>query len=238
MPCTELNGVFPKGKLTHINARQFVPWQTGAVSLRRSFMTTARTASSNPAFPAAHRQATGNTASPEPQWRETLRDGTSVLIRPIQPADTELERHFIEQLSPESRRLRFLGQIGMPSPALLEQLTHPDAGRDAAFVALIAEGAAKREIGVARFSAQADGRRCECAVTVSEDWRNRGLATVLMQHLIEVARRRGIESMYSIDAAENPAMDDLAAHLGFTRRTDPDDATQVVHTLDLKAASV
>lgn len=201
-------------------------------------MSSTRTASPDPTFPAAHRLATRDTASTEPQWREKLRDGTTVLIRPIHPADTELERRFIAELSPESRRLRFLGQIGAPSPALLDQLTHPDPQRDAAFVALIAEGAAKREIGVARFSAQADGRRCECAVTVSEDWRNRGLATVLMQHLIEVARRRGIESMYSVDAAENPAMDDLAAHLGFTCRRDPETATQVLHTLDLKAASV
>lgn len=201
-------------------------------------MTSSKTLTSDPAFPAAHRKTTRDSASTEPQWREKLRDGTTVLIRPIHPADIELERRFIAELSPESRRLRFLGQIGTPSPALLDQLTHPDPRRDAAFVALIAEGAAKREIGVARFSAQADGRRCECAVTVSEDWRNRGLATVLMQHLIEVARRRGIESMYSVDAAENPAMDDLAAHLGFTCRRDPENATQVLHTLDLKAANV
>lgn len=201
-------------------------------------MSSMRTTSAIPAFPAAHRQSTRDASSPEPQWREKLRDGTTVLIRLIQPGDTELERRFIAELSPESRRLRFLGQIGTPSPALLDQLTHPDPRRDAAFVALIAEGATKREIGVARFSAQADGRRCECAVTVSEDWRNRGLATVLMQHLIEVARRRGIESMYSVDAAENPAMHDLAMHLGFTCRHDPENATQVLHTLDLKAASV
>ena len=200
-------------------------------------MSSTHTSTPTPIFPANHRLATRDTASTEPQWREKLRDGTTVLIRPIQPGDTELERRFIEELSPESRRLRFLGQVGTPSPALLDQLTHPDASRDAAFVALIATGATKREIGVARFGAHPDGRTCECAVTVSEDWRNRGLATVLMQHLIEVARRRGIESMYSVDAAENPAMDDLAAHLGFTCRRDPENATQVLHTLDLAAAS-
>lgn len=196
------------------------------------------TASSGTTIAATHRQATRDTTSTEPQWREKLRDGTTVLIRPIHATDIELERRFIEALSPESRRLRFLGQIGTPSPSLLAQLTNPDPRHDAAFVALIAEGASKREIGVARFSAQPDGRRCECAVTVSEDWRNRGLATVLMQHLIEIARGRGIESMYSVDAAENPAMHDLATHLGFTCRRDPENATQVLHTLDLAAASV
>jgi GNAT superfamily N-acetyltransferase len=222
----------------HVNVGRLTAWQIGGVPMRRSPMISTRTSASDPAFPAAHRLATRDSASTEPQWREKLRDGTTVLIRPIHPADTELERRFIAELSPESRRLRFLCQIGAPSQALLDQLTHPDTQRDAAFVALIAEGAAKREIGVARFSALENGRGCECAVAVSEDWRNRGLATVLMQHLIEVARRRGIESMYSVDAAENPAMDDLARHLGFTCRRDPDNATQMLHTLDLKAASV
>jgi hypothetical protein len=33
-------------------------------------------------------------------------------------------------------------------------------------------------------------------------------------------------------------MHELATHLGFTCRRDPENATQVLHTLDLKAASV
>jgi GNAT superfamily N-acetyltransferase len=170
-------------------------------------------------------------------WKETLRDGTTVLIRSIRADDETIERQFIERLSAQSRRFRFLGEIKTPSPALLAQLTHPDPARDAAFVALIADGAQKREIGVARFSARADGLACECAVAVSDELQNLGLATILMQHLIELARARGIECMYSMDAADNAGMRDLAEHLGFQRKRDPEDATQVLHVLDLRAAN-
>lgn len=52
-----------------------------------------------------------------------------------------------------------------------------------------------------------------------------------MKHLIEVARSRGIRTMYSVDSAENLAMTDLAAHLGFRTRVDPDDSSQVIHEL-------
>jgi GNAT superfamily N-acetyltransferase len=176
--------------------------------------------------------------SNDPQWKEKLRDGTSVLIRPIHAEDAQLERSFIERLSPAARRLRFLGEIKTPSAAMIDQLTHPKPGRDAAFVALIADGAEKREIGVARFSARPDNLTCECAVVVSDEWQGRGLATVLMRHLIDVARERGIECMYSVDSAGNHGMQELAAHLGFQRKADPDDASQVLHTLDLKAATV
>ena len=187
---------------------------------------------------AATAKISGHLESADAHWHDKLRDGTTVLIRPIRESDLELERRFIKDLSPQARRFRFLGEIKSPSASLLKQLTQLDPARDVAFVALIADGAEKREIGVSRFNMRADGLTCECAVTVSDEWRNKGLATILMRHLIDVARERGIECMYSMDAAENYEMRELAEHLGFTHKPDPDDSTQVLHTLDLKAATV
>ena len=149
-----------------------------------------------------------------------------------------MERRFIEGLSPRSRRFRFLSTIRSPSDALLKQLTAIDSSTDAAYVALIVVGAKEREIGVARFSAQPDGKDCEFAVTVSDEWQNKGLGTLMMQHLIDVARARGIESMHSSDASDNDLMRKFAEHLNFQHRRDPDDATQVLYSVDLKKASV
>ena len=120
-----------------------------------------------------------------------------------------------------------------PSEGLIRSLTEIDYRRDMAFVALVHRDGEKREIGVARYSASADGKHCECAVTVGDEWRNRGLGTLLMQHLIEVARSRGIRSLTSIDEADNTGMRDLAEFLGFRRKRDPDDPTLVIHTLML-----
>lgn len=184
-----------------------------------------------------HAESSVPSNAPPAQWHDRLRDGTHVLIRQIRGDDALLERAFIEGLSPAARRFRFLGEVKMPNAALIEQLTHPDPERDVAFVALVADGAEKREIGVARFCTRPDGRSCECAVVVADAWQQHGLATLLMQHLIDVARARGIECMYSVDAVENQAMRELAAHLGFRRKPDPDDTTQVLHTLDLRAPS-
>jgi GNAT superfamily N-acetyltransferase len=169
-----------------------------------------------------------------PQWAETLSDGTRVLIRPIHKEDAVLERAFIRRLSPESRRLRFLGQMNEPSDALVKALTDIDYRRDVAFIALVHRDGEKREVGVARYGTSDDGTACECAVTVADEWRKRGLGVALMRHLIEVARSRGVRSMFSIDEADNAGMRDLARFLGFRRSRDPDDATQVIHTLALQ----
>ena len=169
----------------------------------------------------------------EVHWHDTLRDGSRVLIRPLGKEDIELERAFLRRLSPTAQRMRFLGLVHEPSEALLRRLTDVDFVHDVAFVALVHRDGEKREVGVSRYSLGADGA-CECAVTVSDDWQGKGLGTLLMQHLIEVARAKGVRCLVSIDAADNAAMRDLAAHLGFARETDPDDPHQVIHRLDLQ----
>jgi RimJ/RimL family protein N-acetyltransferase len=168
------------------------------------------------------------------QYRHTLRDGTAVMVRPIAASDTDLERAFIERLSPKSRRFRFLGTLKTPSAELLRQLTHPQLTGGVAYVALIGEGADAQEIGVCRYSASEDAVQCECAVAVSDEWQGKGLATLLMLRLIETARSNGFEHMYSIDASDNDDMRRLAGHLGFTCAADPDDSTLVIHTLALQ----
>jgi len=168
-----------------------------------------------------------------PRWSETLHDQSHVVIRPISRHDKEAERAFIEGLSSQARQFRFLGQVRHPSESLLKEFTELDYAHEAAFVAVIPEDSRETIVGVSRYSTDQEGFNCECAVTVSDAWQNKGLGTLLMKHLIEVARARGIRSMTSIDSADNIPMKDLAHHLGFHSRVDPEDASQVIHELEL-----
>jgi GNAT superfamily N-acetyltransferase len=166
-----------------------------------------------------------------PRWSECLRDGTRVLVRPLVEADADAEREFLESLSPESRRFRFLGQIGHPSEEMIRQLTQVDCPRDIAFAALADVPGRDHLLGVSRYAGSADGSDCEIAVTVRDDWQHRGVGTLLLAHLLQVAKARGIKRVWSIDAASNTRMDELARYFGFERRPDPRDATQVIHSL-------
>lgn len=176
-------------------------------------------------------------SSKQSHWVDTLNDGTCVLIRPIRAEDRQLERDFIMRLSAESKRFRFLGDFKQPSEALLDQLMDDDDPQGMAFVAVIHEGGHLREIGVSRFAVEPDGRRCECAITVSDDWNHRGLGVTLMKHLISEAREKGFAQLFSIDSTDNLPMRDLAKYLGFTHHAVPDDATMVRYELDLRLAT-
>jgi acetyltransferase len=163
-----------------------------------------------------------------------LHDETRVLIRPIHPGDVALERRFIEALSPTARRYRFLDTMRTPSEALLKLLTEIKPATDVAYVAVLGAGDAEVEIGVARFSALPDGANCEFAVTVADEWQNKGLGTFLMERLIAAAKARGLESMFSSDASDNTRMRQFAEHLHFHHMQDPDDARLVRYSVDLK----
>ncbi len=169
----------------------------------------------------------------KPSWDEHLLDGTQVTIRGLQSQDLELERRFIEGLSPMSRRFRFLETMNSPSDALLAQLTGLDPLTDVAYVATIGSGTGQREIGVARFSALVGGQDCEFAVTVSDEWQMKGLGSALMSHLVDAARARGIHAMHSSDSADNDSMRQFAAHLGFQSSRDPSDARLVLYSVNL-----
>ena len=116
---------------------------------------------------------------------------------------------------------------------MLDRLMHVDYVHDMAFVALAHDNGHLREVGVSRYSSTDDGKQCECAVTVADDWRHRGLAVLLMHHLIHVARQQKLTRMFSIDDVNNEPMRELAKYLGFTRELHPDDPRSVVYSLAL-----
>lgn len=164
---------------------------------------------------------------------ETLSDQRKVLIRPMNPGDADAERDFITALSPQTRRYRFQEQFMAPDEALVNHLVNVDHINDEAFVALSEESGNTRIVGVSRYAVGNDPLQCEVAITVLDDWQGHGLGTTLMQRLIDAARERGIKRMISLDFAENQEMTHLAHHLGFVTETDPDDRSQVFHTLTL-----
>ncbi|AAY91916.1 GNAT family N-acetyltransferase [Pseudomonas protegens] len=167
-------------------------------------------------------------------WIDALNDGSHVLIRPLRPQDREREKAFIENLSPATRHQRFLGEIKEVGEQLLNQLMDVGTPQRVAYVALVHDNGELREVGISRY-AQVDEQpsHCEFAVTIADEWQGKGLGALLMQHLIDEARNNGFQQMYSVDSAANYSMRRLAKQLGMRSAIDPDDATQVIHSLAL-----
>jgi RimJ/RimL family protein N-acetyltransferase len=159
-----------------------------------------------------------------------LRDGSEVLIRPIQGADAPLLADGFARLSLRSRYMRFLTPKAELSAAELRYLTEVDHHDHEALGAV--DHAAGRGVGVARYirSAQ-DAQSAEIAVTVVDEWQGRGLGTELVAQLSERARAEGIRRFTGLAAADNVAVARLARNIG----ADPveTEAATVVYEISL-----
>lgn len=154
---------------------------------------------------------------------EQLNDGTDIIIRPIRPEDAEIEQEFIRSLSAESKYFRFMNSIHELSLEMLVRFTQIDYHNEMALVAINPGVKGEEEIGVARYMTNPDKKTCEFAIVVSDKWQGKGIARLLMQKLIDIARNRGLEVMEGQVLANNYRMLELMMSLNFQIGNDPND---------------
>jgi RimJ/RimL family protein N-acetyltransferase len=148
-----------------------------------------------------------------------LRDGSTVLIRPVRSADAPLVADGFARLSARSRQMRFLTPKKELSPAELRYFTDVDHHDHEALGALDHPGG--RGVGIARYVRDADDpQAAEIAVTIVDDWQGRGLGTELVAQLSDRARCEGIRRFTALVAADNPAVAGLLGKVraDFVRR--------------------
>jgi acetyltransferase len=154
-------------------------------------------------------------------WR--TKDGTEVTLRPIRPEDEPMELEFIRGLSSETSRFRFFQIIkDLPHEALV-RFCNIDYDREMAFIAETREEDRKTEVGVSRLILEPNKKKGEFAVVVSDKYQAKGLGVKLVDMLIEVAKEKGVESIYGIIMGENLKMIRLCEKLGFTTKREHED---------------
>lgn len=130
-----------------------------------------------------------------------LKDGRSVLLRPITVDDADALRAFHDSLSDRTVYRRFFTQKRSLSDADVEYFTQVDQHDRVAIVAVDGDTL----IGVARFDALGDGR-AEVAFVIRDAWQGRGLGSLLLTQLAAAGREAGIVSFTADVLPDNSAM--------------------------------
>jgi RimJ/RimL family protein N-acetyltransferase len=142
-----------------------------------------------------------------------LRDGSKVLIRQVRGSDAPLLADGFARLSARSRQLRFLSPKHSLSAAELRFFTEVDHYDHEAIGAL--SPANGRGVGIARYVRDVDDpEAAEIAVTIADDWQDRGLGTELLAQLSDRARQAGICRFTATVAYGNGAMAALLQNMG------------------------
>jgi acetyltransferase len=166
-----------------------------------------------------------------------LRDGTPVTLRPIRVADAAIEQQFVRGLSDEARYFRFMDMLRELSPQMLKQMTDIDYHNQMALIAVIHRHHKEIQIAVGRYVVFPNGKDCEFAIVVGDEWQKNGLATALMLLLIKAARKRGLSTMIGEVLSSNTKMLHFVRKLGFHAAADPQDPRQMQVSKDLRTTA-
>lgn len=148
-----------------------------------------------------------------------LRNGTRARVRPLVPADADLLRAALAELSPKSRQSRFLAPVSTLTDAQVRALVEVDGVNHVALgVSAPLDAPDERPIAIGRIIRYPDDpRTADLAITVLDAWQRQGVGTALAQ-LLAQHRPAGIESIRTMILASNLAALNLAARMGNVER--------------------
>lgn len=140
-----------------------------------------------------------------------LRDGHTVHLRPITPADAVALEEFHDRQSSESVYFRFLSARPHLSKKDLKYFTEIDYRDRMAFVAEIGD----ELIAVARYERYSGTDTAEVAFFVDDRHHGRGLATLMLEYLAAAARHRGLRRFSASTLPNNRKMLNVFARAGY-----------------------
>jgi RimJ/RimL family protein N-acetyltransferase len=158
--------------------------------------------------------------------RENLRDGSIIEIRALKPEDEAGMLAAVERTSAQSLQRRFFVMKRSFSEKERTYFMQVDFLNHVALVATAQEDGQPIIIGGGRYIVFEPGR-AEMAFIVVDAWQGRGIGSILMRHLIDIARDSALKELTAEILPENIAMLKVFGKFGFkpAPRRDP----QTVH---------
>ena len=118
-----------------------------------------------------------------------LTDGTTIEILPTRPEDFDAVRDMHTRMSRDNLYLRFFGVSPVAAEREARRICRAPAPDHAALLAVL-DG---EVVGCSSYEVAGDGSRsAEVAMAVADDMHSRGVGTLLLEHLISLARSQSL----------------------------------------------
>ena len=162
-----------------------------------------------------------------------LADGATVEIRPPGPDDTNAVTRFHQAMSPGNRYLRFFSTSKRAGEQEARRVCRPADADHAALLALLGT----QLVGLASYERSETPGVAEVAFAVADDMHGRGIATLLLEHLVSVGRAQRVQAFTAATLPENVAMLRVFADAGLcVRRRLVDNVIELTMPIPREAA--
>ena len=162
----------------------------------------------------------------------TIRDGSTVLLRPIQRNDVDRVLGLFHRFSRETIYLRFHHVLTEMSRDEAVKYCTINYKNTFALVATIGEGASEKILALGGYYQLSQKDAAEFAIVVEDKYQRQGIGTCLLKELSAVAKEKGIRFLEGEILVENRDMMQIIKDCGFqVAQADEEVANRVV--LDL-----
>ncbi len=160
-----------------------------------------------------------------------LADGTQILIRPIKPTDEPEMRELFYSFSRDTIFYRYFSYIKAMPHEKLTKFVNIDYEKEMALVAVIRRNGEEHIVGSSRYYVDPATGLAEFAIEVQDEYQNKGIGTALFNHLIRVARIKGVKGFIGYVLDSNTRAYRLVTKTPFPLETKWEDG---VYTLTLR----
>ena len=158
---------------------------------------------------------------------EHLRDGSTAEIRALRPTDETAVLDALDQSSTQSLQRRFFGIKRHFSDKERAFFMNVDFKNHVALVCEVESPERTMIVGGGRYVVFEPGR-AELAFVVIDAWQGRGIGSILMRHLGEIASNAGLRELTAEVLPENKSMQAVLGKFGFRP-----DGNRDPHTMNL-----
>jgi acyl-CoA synthetase (NDP forming)/GNAT superfamily N-acetyltransferase len=137
-----------------------------------------------------------------------------LIIRPTGPEDYEPVRRLHEAMSPDNLYFRFFTMSRVSAEQEARRVCLEGRPGTVALVGLLGD----ELVGVASYELASDGVDAEVALAVADGMHRRGVATLLLEHLVSLARAHGVKAFTAEVLAGNYAVLHLLTDSGLAIR--------------------
>ena len=130
----------------------------------------------------------------------------TVRFRPIKPSDVDEMRSLFYRFSDKSVYYRYFSPIKSMPHKKMQEYVNVDYLKTMSMVGFVGESGEERLIAEGRYVRYARRPYADVAFVVDEHYQGRGIASVMFEMLIRIARERGIQGFTADVLANNTAM--------------------------------
>lgn len=141
-----------------------------------------------------------------PSRRVKLKDNKHYLLRPLTPADDRRLQEFFYSHTEDTIVRRYGFTVTRMSRERAFELVGIDQNKDLALAVVELQGPRQVIHAVGRYYLDSDGKGAEMAFVVGENKRRLGMAYVLFERMMEIAKKRKLQYLWAQVDSDNTAM--------------------------------